>query len=98
MARFELTHKATQDLIEIEDYIAQDDPNTARRVILELKAAMQHLAEMPQVGHRRFDIRAPRYRFWNVHSYLIVYNPDTIPIQVIRVVHGKRDLPNALKE
>jgi len=98
MKRFELTPKAGKDLDEIEDYIAKDNPDAARRVILELKAAMQLLADMPRLGHRRFDVKIPRCRFWSVYSYLIVYNPDTDPIQIIRVIHGQRDLPTALKE
>ena len=97
MTRFELTPGASQDLDEIEACIAQDSPDAARRVILELQTAMQRLAEFPNLGHRRPDVDDPRYRFWVVFSYLIVYIPDTDPLQIIRVVHAYRDLPAMLK-
>lgn len=96
MSRFVLTPSARQDLDEIEEYIAQDSPNAARRVMLELQAAMQRLAEFPNLGHRRADVEDPRYRFWVVYSYLIVYIPDTSPLRIIRVVSGYRDLPVVL--
>ncbi len=98
MSRFSLTPSACQDLAEIESYIAQDSPDAARRVILELQTAMQRPAEYPSLGHRRPDVDDPRYRFWVVYSYLIVYIPDTDPLQIIRVVNGYRDLPTALKK
>lgn len=96
MSRFVLTPSARQDLDEIEEYITQDSPNAARRVMLELQAAMQRLAEFPNLGHRRADVEDPRYRFWVVYSYLIVYIPDTSPLRIIRVVSGYRDLPVVL--
>lgn len=96
MRRYKVTRSASNDLSDIEDYISRDSPAAARRVIIELESAMQRLAEMPHIGHRRGDIEDKRYRFWSVFSYLIVYDPSTQPLQIIRVVHGHRDLPNLL--
>ena len=45
MSRFILSPEARDDLLEIADHIAQDSPKTARRVVRELKAAMQRLKE-----------------------------------------------------
>ncbi len=98
MSLFQLTPRAREDLEEIEAYIAQDSPDAARHVLLELQAAMQRLAEFPGLGHRRPDVNDPRYRFWVVYSYLIVYIPETNPLQIIRVVSGYRDLSNLLKK
>ena len=39
-------------------------------------------------------------RFWSVTkypNYVIVYRPETAPLQVIAVLHGKRDLKEILK-
>ena len=35
-------------------------------------------------------------KFWPVYSYLIVYNPETKPVQIIRVLHGMRDVEEIL--
>ncbi len=47
---------------------------------------------MPGVGHRRKDVRNPRYRFWRANRFIIAYFPDTRPLQVIRIVGAQRDL------
>jgi toxin ParE1/3/4 len=98
MSRFVLTPRARQDLEGIEEYIAADSPDAARRVVLKLRAAMQRAADFPELGHRREDVDDPRYRFWPVYSYLIVYIPETSPLQIIRVIHGHRDVPAVLKK
>jgi hypothetical protein len=39
-------------------------------------------------------------RFWTVTkfpNYVIVYRPDTVPLQVVAVLHGKRDLKEVLE-
>ena len=44
------------DLQEIRDYIAKDSTTAARRVVRELRAAMESLVEMPGKGHLRADL------------------------------------------
>jgi plasmid stabilization system protein ParE len=34
--------------------------------------------------------------FWSVFSYLIVYNPAKRPVEIVRVLHGKRDVERIL--
>jgi plasmid stabilization system protein ParE len=92
MARFVLSDPAKQDVRDIVAYIRKGSPEAAIRVRRELRAAMQNLATFPYMGHRRDDLTTEPLRFWCVYSYLIAYRPDTTPLQVIRVVHGARDL------
>jgi plasmid stabilization system protein ParE len=42
-------------------------------------------------------VRISRVKFWTVYSYQIVYDPETKPVQIIRVLHGMRDTPEILK-
>jgi antitoxin ParD1/3/4/toxin ParE1/3/4 len=35
-------------------------------------------------------------KFWPIYSYLIVYDPGTKPLQIIRVLHGMRDVEDIL--
>ncbi len=49
------------------------------------------------IGHIRRDLAGSDVRFWAVFfwavfKYLIVYHPETQPLQVVRVLHGRRDL------
>lgn len=92
MARYVLTDLAKQDVREIISYIRKRSPQSAKKVQAELRDAMRLLAEFPLIGHYRDDIAPEPLRFWSVYSYLIAYRPDAKPLQVIRVVHGARDL------
>lgn len=50
------------------------------------------------MGHLREDLTRRPFRFWPVYSYLIVYRPETRPIQILRVLHGARDVKSLLAE
>jgi len=52
---------------------------------------------MPGKGHTRNDVRAARYRFWGVRSYLIAYYFDDKTLTVVRVIHGRRNLRRLFK-
>jgi plasmid stabilization system protein ParE len=52
----------------------------------------RNLGEMPGMGHYREELLDKNYKFWSVHSYVIVYRWEVKPIQIIAVLHGARDL------
>lgn len=92
MSRYALTPAAAHDLKGIRDYIAEDNPRAADEVLDEIQDAIEALVEHPRMGHRREDLANESLRVWPVHSYLIVYRPETQPLEVVRVVSGYRDL------
>ena len=96
MKRFVLTTRAKQDLIDIWDYIADDSIEAADRVLDALETTMVRLAKNPGIGHWREELADQRHRFFAVYSYLIVYRPETRPLQVIRVLHAARDVQSIL--
>jgi plasmid stabilization system protein ParE len=53
---------------------------------------MHRLAELPGLGHLRDDLADETLRVWTVHSYLRIYRPDPVPLQVVRVLGGYRDI------
>lgn len=97
MKRYQLTPAAEADLGEIFDYIRRDSPDAARRVLVRVREAMRRLAEFPGIGHVREDLADKSLRFWPVYSYLIVYRPESRPLQIIRVLHGARDVRQILE-
>ena len=97
MSRFSLTPAAKADIAEILDVIAADDPSAARRVLAKIKAAMKRLARTPGLGHLREDLADEPLRFWPVYSYLIIYRVGMRPLQIIRVLHGARDVSRVLR-
>lgn len=96
MARYLLTDLAEADIREIISSIRDRSSQSADRVKAELQEAMRWLAEFPNIGHLREDLTDESLRFWCVYSYLIAYRPDTRPIEIIRVLHGARDVESIL--
>ena len=92
MKRFVLTPLARRDLEDIWDYIAHESIKAATRVLDRLEASIRSLAKNPGMGHVRVDLADRRHRFLPVGSYLIVYRPETKPLQVIRILHASRDV------
>jgi plasmid stabilization system protein ParE len=98
MTRFRLSPEATQDLIDIYEYIAQDGVDAAERVRAEIYDAILGLAAMPGQGHRREDLTSQPVLFWPVRSYQIIYRPQSQPFEVIAVLHGKRNIKRVLRK
>jgi plasmid stabilization system protein ParE len=88
---FELHPGAAQDITEIWEFIAEDNPLAARRVREEILDAMRKLVEFPQQGHKRPDLSSRPLRFQVVRDYLVVYASDEKPVVVIAVLHGRRN-------
>ena len=62
----------------------------------EIRTALKLLGSNPGIGHTREDLTDRPVKFWPVYSYLIVYNPETKPVQIIRMLHGMRDVEEIL--
>jgi plasmid stabilization system protein ParE len=99
-APFQLSPQATEDLDGIWWFIAEDSPDAADRVEMEILATCRQLAKHPLMGTKRQDITRLPVRFWTppkFPNYVIVYRPETSPLQVVAVLHGKRDLKDVLE-
>jgi plasmid stabilization system protein ParE len=89
---YSLTAGALRDLRDIWEYIDADGgADVADRIARQFDAAFAQLAESPALGHPRRDARNQRYRFWTVGRFVIAYFPDTVPLQIVRIVGGRRD-------
>ncbi|MBB4212691.1 toxin ParE1/3/4 [Rhodothalassium salexigens DSM 2132] len=85
------TRAAREDLIAIWTHIAEDNAAAADRVLDRLDEAASHLARNPQMGPARDDIR-PGLRYLVSGSYLLLYRITDDGIEIVRAVHGRRDL------
>ena len=88
---------ADRDLDELFDYLASEDPRAARRFYQAAQATFEALAESPGLGGRwesgKSELR--EYRVWPIRGFknhLIFYRPIDGGIEIIRVLHGARDL------
>ncbi|MBI4581188.1 MAG: type II toxin-antitoxin system RelE/ParE family toxin [Planctomycetes bacterium] len=97
--RFTLSDPASQDFDEIVSYVLeQSGLQRAQHVADHLYEAFQKLAEMPGLGHKREDLTSLPVRFYEVWSYLVIYKPETRPLEVVRILHGARDVEALLGE
>jgi toxin ParE1/3/4 len=85
------TRAAREDLIAIWAHIAKDSPQAADRVLDRLEEAANRLADTPQIGPARDDIR-PGLRYFVCGPYLLLYRIREGGIEIVRAVHGRRDL------
>src|ERR1700676_1969522 len=81
--RFVLAPQAALDLVEIWRYIKEQTSLTiADRVESAIREKIVFLAGTPGAGHSRKDLTDEDVKFFPVYSYLIVYRPQTKPLQV----------------
>lgn len=88
---FVLHPGAAQDITEIWEFIAADNPLAARRVREEILNSICELVSFPHQGHRRNDLTSRPLRFVTIRDYLIAYAPEEEPLVVIAVLHGRRN-------
>jgi len=87
---------AADDLESIGDYIARDDPARAHTFVAELRAQCQTIASAP-LAFRSRDELGPGLRSCAHRKYVIFYRVEPDEVVVVRVLHGARDLPTALR-
>jgi toxin ParE1/3/4 len=89
------TAQAEDDLVDIWLYVAADNPDAADRILEDLDERCLLLGKHPHLGRARPDI-APDLRLFPVGNYLILYRVLPGGIEVVRVVHGVRELDNLI--
>lgn len=70
----------------------------AEQVESVIREKIVYLAERPGIGHWRRDLTDEPVKFFSIYSYLIVYRPETKPLQVVAVLHGRRDVEQLFKD
>lgn len=85
------SYKARIDLLEIWAYIAEDSTNAADKLLDLIDDKCNLLDENAELGQARPDI-AEGMRYFPVKNYLILYQVRPFGIEIVRVVHGSRDI------
>lgn len=91
MNTFRLSHLARADLAQIHDYIARNNPAAAFRQVDVFFGKFQTLADQPLIGQLREDLRA-NLRTFSAGNYVICYLAEADGVEVVRVLHGARDI------
>ena len=91
MSQLRISPRASSDLIEIWGYIADDSVTNADTFIDKLYETIQLLAHQSGSGRRREEL-APGIQSFPFGRYIIFYRAVTGSIEVVRVLHGARDI------
>jgi toxin ParE1/3/4 len=95
--------QARQDVLDLIAYIGSDNPQAARNLFAAYERTLSLLSKTPDIGwlyptdnQRLAGLRVfPIGRF---RTYLIFYRHTADTIDVIRVLHGMRDLQRILRD
>jgi toxin ParE1/3/4 len=91
MPRILRTPAAEEDVWEIALYIALDNEAAAVRLLDRFDKTFRMLADFPRGGPARPEL-GENVRSFPVGNYLVFYRPLDDGIEILRVLHGARDL------
>jgi toxin ParE1/3/4 len=84
--------KAEEDLIEIWTYLARESSDqVADDQLNHIERACATLEMLPYSGRPR-DNLLPGVRSMLVHPYVVFYRVRNEAVEIIRVIHGRRDI------
>lgn len=89
--------RAGQDVDEIVAYIARDSVEAVANFYDAFMQGCERLREFPWIGPA-YGFTDPLWvdvRYWPVghyRNYLIFYRPTSLGVEILRVLHGARDI------
>ena len=91
-----LTKQAEADLDALWDYIASKDPDAADRLVDAVLEGSRMHVRFPNIGQSRDELR-PGLRCFIASPYVVFYRPMEDTIEVLRILHGARDMSSLLE-
>ena len=89
---------AKNDLKQVHDYIAKDSKYYAQKVVQEIVAKTETLIDFPEIGRVVPEISDQGIRELIVYSYRLVYEISKTEIDILAIIHGRRDFNSAWDE
>jgi len=86
------------DLKQIHDYIAKDSRYYAKKVVQTVVEKTEELMIFPEIGRIVPEIDDPSIRELFVYSYRLIYEITPDGIEILAVIHGRRDFFEKITE
>ena len=92
MARLLWTPPATEDVARVRAFLAQKNPDAARRAAGAIRQGVKTLATHPEIGRTARGL-SPEFREWFIpfgqSGYAVRYRFDGLVVAILAVRHGK---------
>ena len=92
------TTPAKRDLKGIHDYIAGDSAYYAKKVTETIISKSKMLNVFPEMGRMVPELAEPEIRELMIYSYRVIYEIKSDHVDVLAIVHEKRDFTVAFEE
>lgn len=90
--------EARDELLELYDYVAgRGAPNAAMTYVLRLEARCLALADFPEQGRQRDDIRTGLRVLGFERRTMIAFHLTPTDVVIDRILHGGRDMHSAFE-
>jgi toxin ParE1/3/4 len=86
-----ISDQATEDLIELWLYIANDSPHNADKFIDYIHQQLLLICSSPKIGRERNEL-LPGLRCFPVKRYIVYYRIKAEFMEIVRVISGYRDI------
>jgi toxin ParE1/3/4 len=97
LKRFALAKAAKGDIAEIWDYVADKSPDFADELLESFFRCFQRIGMTPYLGRAR-EAFGPGIRTVAEGDYIVLYRIARPGVRIVRVIHGKRNIPAVLKK
>lgn len=93
MKTLKINPQVYDDLIDIKNYIFDDSPKEAEKVIKQILADIELLQSFPEHGTllKNKITCSPKYRYITTYSYATIYYVEQDCIIIVIVLHLARD-------
>jgi plasmid stabilization system protein ParE len=93
MKSYRLSAQARQDYFDAFDFtLSHYIERTAVRWEIRMLDAFDQLAAWPQTGKVRPELAPPHLRFWIESDYVVLYDPTSVPLCIVAILHGAQDM------
>jgi plasmid stabilization system protein ParE len=82
---------AIADLRSIHDFIANNSPFYAKKVVQDIRAKTDVLNDLPNIGKKVPELNIESVREISQYSYRILYEVKSKQTEILAVIHDRQD-------
>ena len=90
------TDQAETDVAEILEYLEERSPQAAELLAKAIDDRCSLLSQLPLMGRTREEL-APGLRSVVVEPYVLFYRVTATAVEILRILHGSRDIDAIMK-